>query len=126
MHHLARDLNPGKHTIQEAHDAPWIGARGSNTGPVLETPVRAIFTDDFNGRGGLLWKFKALLTSQFFSLNLMITTITWAVEFRWRSILGIFLVNSFAELSQKARCPTMDFAVKGVIIFAYVKCTTFM
>ena len=62
----------------------------------------------------------------FFSLNLMITTITWAVEFRWRSILGIFLVNSFAELSQKARCPTMDFAVKGVIIFAYVKCTTFM
>ena len=37
VQHPARGLNPDKHTIQEAHDAPWIGARGSNTGPGLTT-----------------------------------------------------------------------------------------
>ena len=37
-HHPARGLNPDKHTIQEAQDTPWIGARGLNTGPGLVTP----------------------------------------------------------------------------------------
>ena len=31
-------LSLGDHTNQEAHDAPWFGARGSNTGPKLATP----------------------------------------------------------------------------------------
>ena len=30
--HPARGLNLGDHTNQEAHDAPWFGARYSNTG----------------------------------------------------------------------------------------------
>ena len=39
--HLARGLNLGDHTNQEAHDAPWFGARGSNTGPGLAIPEGA-------------------------------------------------------------------------------------
>ena len=31
----AQGLNLDKHTIQEAHDAPWIGVCGSNKGPEL-------------------------------------------------------------------------------------------
>ena len=38
LHHPAWGLNPKNHTIQEAHDAPWIGAQGLNTGPGLATP----------------------------------------------------------------------------------------
>ena len=34
----ARGLNLRHHTNQEAHDAPWFGARGSNTGPGLAIP----------------------------------------------------------------------------------------
>ena len=34
----ARGLNLSDHTNQEAHDAPWFGARGSNTGPGLAIP----------------------------------------------------------------------------------------
>ena len=36
--HPARGLNFGDHTNQEAHGAPWFGARGSNTGPELTIP----------------------------------------------------------------------------------------
>ena len=36
-HLPARGLNLGDHTNQEAHYAPWFGARGLNTGPVLAT-----------------------------------------------------------------------------------------
>ena len=36
--HPARGLNLGDHTNQEAHDAPWFGARDSNTGPGLAIP----------------------------------------------------------------------------------------
>ena len=38
VRHPARGLTLDKHTIQETHDAPWIGAQGSNTGSVLATP----------------------------------------------------------------------------------------
>ena len=34
----ARGLNLRHHTNQEAHDAPWFGAQGSNTGPGLAIP----------------------------------------------------------------------------------------
>ena len=34
----AQGLNLGSHTSQEAHDATWFGAQGSNTGPGLVTP----------------------------------------------------------------------------------------
>ena len=30
-----RGVNFRDHTNQEAHDTPWFGAQGSNTGPVL-------------------------------------------------------------------------------------------
>ena len=33
-----RGLNVGENTNQVAHDAPWFGARGSNTGPDLAIP----------------------------------------------------------------------------------------
>ena len=36
--HPARGLNLRNHTNQEAHDAPWFGGRGSNTGPELVIP----------------------------------------------------------------------------------------
>ena len=38
VHHPVQGLNPGKHIIQVAHDAPWIGAQSLNTGPRLATP----------------------------------------------------------------------------------------
>ena len=41
VHLPVRVLNLGDHTNQEAHDAPWFGARGSNTGPGLMTPESA-------------------------------------------------------------------------------------
>ena len=43
-HHQARGLNPRHRTNQEAYDAPWFGAQGSNAGPGLAIP-----------RGAPLW-----------------------------------------------------------------------
>ena len=36
--HPARGLNLRDHTNQEVHDAPWFGARGSNTGLGMAVP----------------------------------------------------------------------------------------
>ena len=36
--HSARSLNLDDHIDQEAHDVPWFGARGSNTGPGFAFP----------------------------------------------------------------------------------------
>ena len=38
VRHPGRGLNLGNQTNQEAHDAPWFGARGLNTGPGLAIP----------------------------------------------------------------------------------------
>ena len=38
VHHPVRGLNLDRHTIQEAHDAPWINDRRLNTSSSLATP----------------------------------------------------------------------------------------
>ena len=38
VRHTGRGLNLDMHTIGEAHDSPWIGARGSNTDTGLVDP----------------------------------------------------------------------------------------
>ena len=58
--HPARGLNLGDHTNQEAHDAPWFGARGLNPGPELAIP-----------RGAPLWhSHSCCVFRAFFAVNI--------------------------------------------------------
>ena len=49
-HHPARGSNLDDHTKQEAHDAPWFGARGLNTGPGLAIPGGALLCHSCYGK----------------------------------------------------------------------------